>query len=291
MARKPKVLTRLRIDEISSVDRGAGEGVRVVLMKRHDRPPRNRFERMFRQVDFSKVKTNPLPQDPDNGDVDTDTKLSPQLEAHINAMLLVMPSLNRQQAAWFLLNTPHGRAMAEHLSSTTKRKEPPMNRADGLRQIAKDFGVAKLAKMVVMENDAHGISEHELSALAFEEAKKHALPGERPNSTFARWYSEPAQLELRKAIQISKNTPVSKSAAAPLMAFQPVSVEVGATNTASDAEEAYNQLTAMANAMRAKSPTLTAAGAFAAVFTDQANAALAAKAHRRPQASDAYAMP
>src|SRR5438132_1070648 len=31
----PKLLTRLRIDEVSAVDRGAGDGVRVVLMKRH----------------------------------------------------------------------------------------------------------------------------------------------------------------------------------------------------------------------------------------------------------------
>jgi hypothetical protein len=32
----PKVLTRLRIDEISAVDRAAGEGCKVVLYKRHD---------------------------------------------------------------------------------------------------------------------------------------------------------------------------------------------------------------------------------------------------------------
>jgi hypothetical protein len=31
---KPRLLTNLRIDEISSVDAGAGEGVRVMLMKR-----------------------------------------------------------------------------------------------------------------------------------------------------------------------------------------------------------------------------------------------------------------
>jgi hypothetical protein len=34
-----RILTKLRIDEVSSVDRGAGEGVRVVLMKRHDDTP------------------------------------------------------------------------------------------------------------------------------------------------------------------------------------------------------------------------------------------------------------
>jgi hypothetical protein len=32
----PKVLTRLRIDEVSAVDRGAGEGVKILLMKRQE---------------------------------------------------------------------------------------------------------------------------------------------------------------------------------------------------------------------------------------------------------------
>jgi hypothetical protein len=31
----PRMLTKLRIDEVSSVDRGAGEGVKIMLMKRH----------------------------------------------------------------------------------------------------------------------------------------------------------------------------------------------------------------------------------------------------------------
>lgn len=35
----PKILTRLRIDEVSSVDRGAGEGVKIMLMKRNEDQP------------------------------------------------------------------------------------------------------------------------------------------------------------------------------------------------------------------------------------------------------------
>jgi hypothetical protein len=34
----PKLLTRLRIDEVSAVDRGAGDGVKIVLIKRDDTP-------------------------------------------------------------------------------------------------------------------------------------------------------------------------------------------------------------------------------------------------------------
>jgi hypothetical protein len=47
----------------------------------------------------------------------------------------------------------------------------------------------------------------------------------------------------------------------------------------------------MANELRRRSPELTVAGAFAAVFTDQANAELAAKAHKRPTPTTNYKMP
>ena len=36
--KKPKVLTRLRIDEVSMVDRGAGANCKVVISKRDDGP-------------------------------------------------------------------------------------------------------------------------------------------------------------------------------------------------------------------------------------------------------------
>src|SRR5438477_12992791 len=44
-----KKLTRLRIDEISSVDKGAGENCRIVLMKR-DAPLRNKFTAIFEKA-------------------------------------------------------------------------------------------------------------------------------------------------------------------------------------------------------------------------------------------------
>jgi hypothetical protein len=45
----PKILTRLRIDEVSSVDRGAGEGVKIMLMKRQgkDKPMSTKIGKMF----------------------------------------------------------------------------------------------------------------------------------------------------------------------------------------------------------------------------------------------------
>ena len=152
------------------------------------------------------VKLAP-PNDPDDDELDDEetvdtTTLPPKLQQAIAALITAEPQFDRQSAAWYLLHTPHGRALVEHLS---KRKDEPMNRTEQLRSIAKDYGVAKLAKHLVADNDAHGITEAELTSLIFEEAKKHMLPGERPNSAFARFYSAPENLELRKAIAIAKN--------------------------------------------------------------------------------------
>jgi hypothetical protein len=49
----PKILTNLRVDEISSVDRGAGEGVKIMLMKRNEDKPMNtdsRLSKMFSRL-------------------------------------------------------------------------------------------------------------------------------------------------------------------------------------------------------------------------------------------------
>ena len=158
-----------------------------------------------------------------------------------------------------------------------------MSRTEGLRSIAKDFSIAKVAKMIVMENDAHGLTEHELTQLASEEFAKQKLPGERPNSTFARLYNTPENVELRKAFMIAKNTP------APLMSIEPI--QVGGTDAldVNDAKKAYDQLTALAEEQRRRSPELSVAQAFARAF--EANPELAAKAHRRPQPTTSFAFP
>lgn len=46
----PRVLTNLRIDEVSSVDRGAGEGVKIMLMKREGTEPMSKIGSMFAKV-------------------------------------------------------------------------------------------------------------------------------------------------------------------------------------------------------------------------------------------------
>jgi hypothetical protein len=69
---------------------------------------------------------------------------------------------------------------------------------------------------------------------------------------------------------------------------------IGATHEAIDSEqsEAARQLTDMAEKLRAASATpLSADQAFARVFENPKNAALAAKMHRRPSPTTSFAFP
>jgi hypothetical protein len=58
-----------------------------------------------------------------------------------------------------------------------------------------------------------------------------------------------------------------------------------------DAEKAYTQLQRLADEQRRRSPELTRDQAFARVFSDPNNAALAARAHRRPVANEKMLYP
>ena len=196
-------------------------------------------------------------------------QLPPLVEQFVNALITANPNLDRQQAAHWLLHSPHGRAMITHLS---KRKEPVMDRATELRKMAGEYGVARIAKMITMDNDAHGLTEHELIELAGEEFAKQALPGERPNTTFARLYNAPENLELRKAIQLTKST-----LAQVVQKVEPTDTPV----TAADSADAYQKLEKIAAELRTTSPQLSSHQAFAKAF--EAHPDLAAKAHRRPQ--------
>jgi hypothetical protein len=77
-----------------------------------------------------------------------------------------------------------------------------------------------------------------------------------------------------------------------LMPIEPVYVggrDAADVNT--DNSKAYQQMVALADEMRRRSPELSPARAFARVFTNPENAELANKAHRRPAATTSYPHP
>jgi len=291
-----RILRNLRIDEVSACLKGAGEGTRVLIGKSDDTlRHRKRLRKMFGSIDYAKATVsfeNATPPEPREGpddvdDVDDDysddAKVSPALERMVAAMIEADPQLSREHAIHCLLHTARGRSLAQHMTSTTKGH--PMDRNAELQAIAKEFGVARLAKLLVAENNAHSITEHELTKLIDDEAQKTRKAGERPATAFARFYSAPENLELRKAVQISKGTSDSPYPYPRLLDVQPTFVGgKDATDVNNDGSKAYEQLVAMAEELRQRSPTLTPAQAFERIFTEQANSALAARAHRRPAA-------
>ena len=151
--------------------------------------------------------------------------------------------------------------------------------ADECRIIYKRDGLAAVAKRINDEGTSP-LSEQELNKLASDEFAKQALPGERSNTAFARLYSAPENLELRKAFQVARNTPAA------LMA--PVALRHDDTVSADVSTAAYELLVGKAKLLRATAPHLSEAQAFAKVF--EADPVLAAKAHQRPTAA-AYPFP
>jgi hypothetical protein len=64
-----------------------------------------------------------------------DNKLSDKLNEMVDALLVAAPTLNRQATAHFLMHNPHGRKLAEHLNSLSK-KEQPMPQVDFMKVIS-----------------------------------------------------------------------------------------------------------------------------------------------------------
>ena len=79
--------------------------------------------------------------------------------------------------------------------------------------------------------------------------------------------------ELRKSQAITKDVP-------PLMDIDPVSVEVGSTDTRSDADPSWAQAPELVEEMRSYAPTLTIPQLFALVFAN--NPKLVGMANRKP---------
>jgi hypothetical protein len=204
MTRRIRKLTRLRIDEVSAVDRGAGEGVKVVLMKRDAEDAlaaeiaevKRKFPgipddeaKMFaegrlrsKQARFDDDKGNPMNK------LTTDKEWREYLERWI-------ASLSPEGRAWARRQLDLAEAqMAEQeranavRGSTPRRAVAPSPRqnkltavqresygsgakakSDTLQKIAADFGIQRLAKHLV-EHGSQEITEGEFVELV----NKHA---------------------------------------------------------------------------------------------------------------------
>jgi hypothetical protein len=288
----PKLLTNLRIDEISSVDRGAGEGVKIMLMKRDDETSRRpNFRELFKDLNNSALlKFTPAPDFDDEDDEIIDDDQSPlpeKLEQFAQILIAANPELTREQAVYFLIHNAHGRALAEHLASVTKTKEPKMSRIEELTKLTKyigeDPGNMHAISKHIIEKGETSLTEHDFTALLTEHCKRVKQPHESVAGAFSRIFEN--DIEVRQAHAICKSP-------APQMSLVPTQVGgADALDVNNDRSKAYEQLKAMAEEQCRKSPSTTFAAAFERVFSDASNSEIAQRAVARPDASMAYARP
>jgi hypothetical protein len=293
------MLTKLKIKEVSSVNRGAGDDCKVVIMKRDDEDETPQ-RRSFREIFSGKTKafgagfrTNEEERrnltgwqeshEPKEGDVVATRPILPvKLQGMVDAVRATRPDLSEEQVVHFLLHTGRGRSVAEHIASIIKSKdEPPMSRIEKLHSIAKEHGLVEIAKNMVAENDAYDVSEAEFTAMMNAEAARKGM-------SFAKYFEAPENVEVRKAWQLTKNTLVSKDTLLRPASLTPTQTFVGDTSLSleDDSKEAIRLLTAMAEKQAAAGKYRSVHQAFLAVFQDAENAELAGRAHRRPNAAD-----
>jgi hypothetical protein len=300
-----RILRNLRISEISSVDKGAGDGCRIVLFKRDDPSINARIGKQdYSEADDADAK------DIDNGDAENETHFAEEV-----AGLLVRSGRfsSDQEALDFLLGSQHGAALLQRLRQskrTTKHTHKDFHmpsRSTVLQSIAKQAGgIVPLCKRIIADQSSGDISEHELTALIVANAKRE-YPDMTDAAAFAKVFGDtsPAGETLRRAIEVAKFSH---------LLIMPVNVDTGDTDVEDDSDEAtaqrrqlndaqqqrisdadaadtdedegdsgpaYEELRARAAAYRKAHPELTEQQAFAKVYQDPGNRKLALRERRQ----------
>jgi hypothetical protein len=243
----PKVLTKLRIDEISAVDRAAGEGTRVVLMKR-DVP--SFYHRLFA------------------GDVRVRKATYRGAQGH---WLRNIPDLSREEAKHFLLHDAHGRALLRDTGVDIDTLADHLVEAS-LRPTEK----REVSNMQSFTKAIADLGEHGYTQLIQKFASNNRLSNETAAQAFVRIFSEDSAqgLAIRKAWLLSKGQSIA------------VEPRDDRDDTDDAGASALQKLEALGAELRKRNPTLTKEQAFAKAYSDPANAKLVRteRAQHRPRA-------
>jgi hypothetical protein len=302
----PRYLTKLKIKEVSSVDKGAGDGVKIILMKRdddsneRDRPmARRSIAEIFDSVDYSLLPARRVDKFDDDDEYEDDLggvkfdnteneqtnsnniETHPQVERHVAALRVANPNLSREDAMHYLLHSQSGRDLARHLTDISKIQRRADNYEVAIekhRAHIKKHGIVPLASYIVRKGRSP-LGEHEFTELLMEAARLQKKENESDAQAFARLFEN--DLTIRKAHAICKSIGAFEMGQ---VNVAPSVTETGRTDVESDAKEAYDLLMQKAEELRASSPYMTIEQTFSRVFQDSKNSDLAARAHRRPTA-------
>ena len=192
----PKVLTRLRVDEISAVDKAAGENTKIVLYKRDDSDERRGFyHRLFAGVGKRSGRAVRHPRRLRGRDQLRDIADAKHALLHSpdgHALQRDFPNASIDELASHLVEAS---VAAARRAATTKRNSNEVTDMD-LIEVCKSINVG----------DVEPPSEHELTAEIKKLANANRKPGETSAAAFTRLYTAPDDdgLALRKAVAVCK---------------------------------------------------------------------------------------
>jgi hypothetical protein len=269
----PKILTRLRIDEVSAVDRGAGEGVKIVLMKRDDTgQSQERQERSFNAI-MAKAEA-------DERGNDAGSLLDHPIVQTARLLVASGHKADIASALDHLLNTANGQALLARMHKATDQpaKEEPM---DTIFSIMKDAGIAGVCAAIVAKGSTSFTQAELVEAVTKIAVERY--PELTKEQAFAKVYTDQGAegLSLREAINVAKAMPFVAD-------LTPAMVGGTAAQALDDPAEAIAQLKQLG---ARKWPTASEAQQFERALTSPENAALARRAVPRPQPTTSYPFP
>ena len=258
--KRKRVLRNLSISEVSSVDKGAGEGTQVVLMKRLY--SEEQFRRIFKVRDRSRGRPFYPPvyyakARPDDDDDDDQQRIDVSDLTDDDIADIARLRMHKQQ----------------------KENQMP----ETFAKMVSDIGIVRVAKAIVDRGHSSAISEEEFTKAVTDFAVRDARAGESRPQAFSRIFcaDDETGIALRKACQIIKNAPM-------MVLVEPTQVGGDAVRSAasSGTGDAYEALMAKAAELRQREPGLTEAQAFAKAFSDPNNRGLVAaeREQNRPRA-------
>jgi hypothetical protein len=309
-----KLLTKLKINEISSVDRGAGEGVKIVLMKRHDpstldgasRRRRKRLNEIFRKArsEYDEEMSSPgFSRDPARTDTAESNEDAGATERRNEDRYEDREEATQEHdvVATEPVLAPRLQQMVDAIRTHAPNLSEPevvhflLHTARG-RDVAEHLSnhITKKEQPMSRSERLHSLAKRggvQLVAKAllakgnameiseFEFTELMMAEAKRKGMSFEKYFTAPENLDIRKAHAMTKSTLVAKDTLMRPVEVRPVTIETGRTNTASDAKAAYDQLMEQAEKLAASGEYRSVASAFAALFLDQKNAELAALGH------------
>jgi hypothetical protein len=186
----PRVLRKLRIDEISAVDGAANSGAKILIYKRDDER-RSFYHRLFAGEIVRKAT----------------------YRGGSGSRLHHIENLTREEAMHWLAYDPNGRSFARERGEPLDTLADHLVEASGMnvnnhhkeKSMNKQFDVVSFAKRVA-DDGLSVVSEAQATELIKQYCDANRLPGEKSSAAFARVFSgnDDVGLNFRKMVQIAK---------------------------------------------------------------------------------------